>query len=310
MLENLFYLDSLLAAQSGEMNSQTYWLFGVVLGVLAIAYVVGRVLRRQPEGTINSAVVRTFNLRVRAWWTMCAILMFGFVIGHPGATVFLFFCVSFWALREFVTMTPTRRGDHRALFWVFFFFTPVQYLLVGLEQSFVDPQGGWIGWFGERFRLSGVDFYGLYSIMIPVYASLFIPARIAISGDAKRFLERSAKIQAGLLICVYALSYAPALLFLQLHNSAGQPWGRWHKEPTSGDNESLLFFFVLTVQLGDVFQYAWGKLMGRRVIAPAINASRTWEGFFGGVASTTLVGAQCSGGPRRSRSGKRPACRP
>jgi phosphatidate cytidylyltransferase len=57
-----------------------------------------------------------------------------------------------------------------------------------------------------------------------------------------------------------------------------------------GSNAGLLFYFVLIVQLGDVFQYAWGQFLGRRVIAPEINASRTWEGFFGGVASTTLVG--------------------
>jgi phosphatidate cytidylyltransferase len=133
-------------------------------------------------------------------------------------------------------------------------------------------------WFG----VENGSFYGLYSIMIPVYASLFIPARIALSGDHKRFLERSAKIQAGLLICVYSLSYAPALLELNLVDSRGTKW--------LGDASGLLFYFVLIVQLGDVFQYLWGKALGKRVIAPAINASRTWEGFLGGFITTTLVG--------------------
>ncbi len=275
-----------LAVESSRLKAQTLWLFGVVLGVLGIAYAVGRVMRRRPEGSINVAVLRTFNLRIRAWWMMCAILMFGFILRWPSATVFLFFLVSFWALREFVTMTPTRRGDHRALFWVFFVFTPVQYLLVAIGRSFVTMDGDWTAWAGRSLGLTGVDFYGLYSIMIPVYASLFIPARIAISGDHKRFLERSAKIQAGLLICVYSLSYAPALLHLELVDYQNHIW-----TGKVGDNESVLFFFVLTVQLGDVFQYGWGKLLGRRVIAPAINASRTWEGFFGGIATTTLVGA-------------------
>src|SRR3989304_5509147 len=81
------------------------------------------------------------------------------------ATVVLFFLISFWALREFITLTPTRLGDHRALFWVFFLFAPLQYVLV---------------WYNN---------YPLYSILIPVYAFLFIPARIALSGDYKRFLE-------------------------------------------------------------------------------------------------------------------------
>jgi len=42
--------------------------------------------------------------------------------------------------------------------------------------------------------------------------------------------------------------------------------------------------------MGDVFQYGWGKLLGRRIIAPAINANKTWEGFIGGVLSSALLG--------------------
>jgi phosphatidate cytidylyltransferase len=224
-----------------------------VLSVLGIAYGVAMYLRRLSDSSINPALVRTFMLRVRAWWVLYAILTAAFLIPIPHATVVLFFLISFWALREFITLTPTRMGDHRALFWVFILFTPLQYWLVGL----------------------GIEYYRLYSIVIPVFAFLFIPARIALAGDYKRFLERAAKIQSGLFVCVYALSYAPALLDLNI--KSGSPAG-------------LLLFLVMTVQMNDVFQYAWGKSLGRHVIAPAINASRTWEGFLGGVCSTALVG--------------------
>ena len=244
------------------LNTRSLWLLGVVLAILLVAGIVARFLRKQPEGTVHPAIARTFNERVRAWWMMAAILVAGFLLGYE-ATVFLFGLVSFWALREFITMTPTRRSDHRTLFWVFFVITPVQYILVGM----------------------GEDWYPLYSILIPVYGWLFIPSRIAFTGDAKRFLERSAKILAGLIICVYSLSYAPAILDLTLEtrNEAGELviW--------DGSKPGLLFYFVLLVQLADVLQYGWGKLIGRHVIAPNINASRTWEGFCGGVASTTLV---------------------
>src|SRR5207237_4050941 len=111
---------------------------------------------RQPESTANPAVVRTFNLRVRAWWMMFVILIAGLLLGQVATTV-LFGLVSFWALREFITMTPTRRGDHRTLFWSFIVFTPLQYVLIALNQ------------------------YAIYTIMIPVYASLFVPSRISIS---------------------------------------------------------------------------------------------------------------------------------
>jgi phosphatidate cytidylyltransferase len=164
------------------------------------------------------------------------------------------------------------------------FFTPLQYLLVGFME--LRP-----------------SLFGLYTVMIPVYASLFIPARIAFSGDPKRFLERSAKIQSGLLICVYALSHAPALLYI------GPLETTIYEEMTTivdgveattyvakrilweGSYSGLLFYFVLVTQLGDLFQFLSSKLLGRHVIAPQIHAGRTWEGFVLGVVCTAGAGA-------------------
>ncbi len=247
-------------------------LLGTVLVTLAIASLVGRWLRRQPSESINPALVRRFRQRLNAWWLMCAIMVFGLLLYRVG-TVVLFGVVSFWALREFITMTPTRRGDHRALFWALVLFTPLQYLLIGIDEFTIS-------W---RQQKTTFDLYGVYSIMIPVYASLFLPARIAIAGDHKRFLERTAQIQAGLLICVYSLSYAPALLSLPLTTSSGEPW--------KGSAAGLLFFFVLMSQLSEVFQWTWSQIAGKRLIAKDISTSRTWEGFLGGTLSTGLLGA-------------------
>jgi phosphatidate cytidylyltransferase len=236
-------------------DPSTLYLIGAVLVLLGCAWTIVVVLKRRPESGIDMAILETFHLRVRAWWLLFAVLAAAFLFGHV-TTVVLFGLISFWALREFITLTPTRPGDHRTLFWVFFLFTPLQYLLVAM----------------------GVQEYELlFSVLIPVYGFLFIPARVALAGDYKRFLERTAKIQAGLMVCVYCLSYAPALLSLQIPGYEGQ-------------TPRLLFFFVIVVQLNDVLQYAWGKLLGQHVIAPAISPSRTWEGFFGGAASATLVG--------------------
>ena len=83
-------------------------------------------------------VVETFHLRIRAWWLMCTVLAAAFLLGPASrvATVVLFGLISFWALREFITLTPTRPGDHRTLFWVFFLFTPLQYVLVGMGVQY------------------------------------------------------------------------------------------------------------------------------------------------------------------------------
>ncbi len=153
---------------------------------------------------------------------------------------------------------------------MFFIFSPLQYFLVWLGQ--------------EQYPIGTltIDAYQLFTNLIPVYAFLFIPARVALAGDHKRFLERTAKIQAGLLVCVYALSHAPALLDLPLVNHSGARW--------ENGNAGVLVFFIIVVQLSDVFGFVWNRMIGKRVIAPAINANKTWEGFTGGTITATLVG--------------------
>jgi phosphatidate cytidylyltransferase len=245
------------------MDNKTLAFVGGILAILAAATAVGQFLKRHPDTGLNAAAVRTFNERLRAWWLICSALAAAVWIPGNAVTFALFGFISFWALREFITLTPTRLGDHRALFWVFFLFTPLQYLLVSFNR------------------------YELFTVFIPVYAFLFILARVAISGDYKRFLERTAKIQAGLLICVYSLSHAPALLNLELQTRNGS--GGW--EGWTDSKVLLLFFLILIVQVSEAMQFLWSKLLGRHVIAPAISHSRTWEGFLGGLGSATLLGA-------------------
>jgi phosphatidate cytidylyltransferase len=279
------------------MDAKTLGLVCGVLALLGAATAVVSVLRRRTDSGIDPAIVQTFWLRIRAWWIFCAVLVTALVIAKT-VTVVLFWLISFWALREFITLTPTRPSDHRALFWVFFVVTPLQFLLVGLE-------------------LYGFKLYGLHSILIPVYVFLFVQARIAMSGDAKRFLDRTAKIQAGLLICVYCLSYAPALLALPLVKSpaqierstagpandpaaqAEQPGpspgesllARTPEEADPGSNARLLFFFIVMVQLSDALQYAWAQIPSKHVIVPSIHPGKTWEGLLGGAGSVALIGA-------------------
>jgi phosphatidate cytidylyltransferase len=115
------------------------------------------------------------------------------------------------------------------------------------------------------------------AILIPVFVFVLIPTRVAMAGDTTDFLERAAKIQFGLMICVYCLSYAPALLMLQIPGY-------------EGEGAKLLLFLVIVVQASDVLQYVYGKLFGRRKIAPAVSPNKTWEGFAGGIATATLLG--------------------
>lgn len=233
-------------------DNETIWLVSGVLALLVIATALGQFLRVREQDEKSAKTVQNLNARIKAWWMMVTVFALAMLTGGIGSVV-LFGLTSFLALREFITLTPTKPGDHRTLFWVFFVITPIQYWLVAT------------GW------------YGLFAIMIPVYAFLFVPLRSALSGDCERFLERAAKIQWGLMVCVYCVSHAPAILFLNIPGYEGQ-------------NGKLLFFFVLVVQISDVMQYVWGKTLGQHKIAPLVSPSKTWEGFVGGIAAATLIG--------------------
>ena len=242
-----------LELEGSSGNAQLTWLFGGVLGILVLASVIGVVLKRKAKNDAARATIENLNARTRAWWKMCTIFALTLLIGRVGSLV-LFGLLSLLALREYITLVPTRRGDHRTLLWSFFIITPLQYYLIG------------IAW------------YGFFAIMIPVFAFVFVPTRIAMSGDAEHFLERAAKIQFGLMICAFCLSHAPALLILDIPGFAGR-------------NAQLLLYLVLVDQMSDVLQYVWGKLAGKHKIAPSVSPNKTWEGFLGGVATATLLGA-------------------
>jgi len=225
----------------------------LLLGVLGIM----TWLKRRYRDTVDPAMIRVFNRRIVAWLTIYVLLGVTVFLGATTTVVFFGF-VAFWALREFVTMTPTRRADHRTLFWIFFVFIPLQYILAAYS--------------GDR------RWFIAFAVLIPVYGSLFIAARIAFAGEAHRFLERTAKLQFGLLICVYALSHAPALLYLDLvhYSSAGSDYLPWTESKSR-----LLFFLILMVQLSDLLQFFWDRLYGRNLIAAKINPTKSWEGLVG-----------------------------
>jgi phosphatidate cytidylyltransferase len=223
-----------------------------VVALLAVASIVGWILSRRAKADGARATVKNLNARIRAWWVM--VFVFGIAIATGGVgSIVLFAVMSFLAMREFMTLTPTTRTDHTVLFWAFFIFAPIQYWLVGVE------------------------WYGLFSILIPVYAFVAIPTRMAIAGDTTRFLERTSSVQWGLMACVYCVSHAPALLMLDVPTYAGT-------------GATLLFYLVLVAQLNDVMQYVWGKLFGKHPIAPSVSPNKTWEGFIGGTVTAVAVG--------------------
>ena len=83
--------------------------------LLTLATWAGRWLRRQDSAAVDQRTVDAFNSRVQAWWFFSLLILSGFFF--PLLTITLFGLLSFWALREFVTLTPTRIGDRTASRW-------------------------------------------------------------------------------------------------------------------------------------------------------------------------------------------------
>jgi phosphatidate cytidylyltransferase len=233
--------------------STTIWLFIGIFAGLGVATAIGRVLRLRLAEGASSSVIDNLNARIDAWWAMVIAVGLAFLCGKAGVML-LFGLLSLLALREFVTLTYTRRSDHLALALAFYVALPVQYALI------------WIEW------------YGLFSIFIPVYGFLILPIVAALRADPTRFFDRIAAVQWALMLAVFCLSHVPALLTLQIPGFEGRQL-------------LLIAFLVIVVQSSDVLQYVWGKLLGRRKIAPTLSPSKTWEGFIGGVLSASLLGA-------------------
>jgi phosphatidate cytidylyltransferase len=230
-------------------DTELLYLVGGVVGVLLIATLITKFLIRKSGET---PVLVNLRQRVNAWWWMMVVFCSSLALGRGG--VFGFYALlSFLALREFITLSPTPRGDHRTLTWVFFLILPL------------------------HFVFAAAPWYGMFLIWIPVYAFVFIPIRSALAGDTDRFLERTARIQWGVLTCIYFLSYLPMLLYLPIPGYGGQ-------------NAKLLFFAVLVTQISDVMQYVFGKLFGKSKIAPKVSPSKTREGLLYGGAAATLIG--------------------
>lgn len=231
--------------------TETFYLAAGLLGVLLGASAVSAALTWRAADPLDPVLVN-LNQRIKAWWVMVAAIAVAFLFGKDGV-ILLFAFVSFAALREFVTLTYSRRSDHWILLGMFGVVIPAQYLLV------------WLEW------------YGLYTIFIPVYCFLAMPALTALRGDTARFLERVAEQQWGLMLAVYCVSHVPALLTLSI--------------PGFDDRKLLLIaFLIISVQGSDVLQYVFGKLFGKRRVSPNVSPSKTWEGLVGGLAGASLLG--------------------
>ena len=233
-------------------DQQVGLLFVVLFGLLALASVGALLASLRDRGADQTERQQRLARDLRALWIGASVFWLAWISGAPGATT-LFGIVSFLSLREYLTLLKTRRGDHRSLVLAFFFVLPMQYLLLDWRQ------------------------FDLASVFIPVYVFLAIPVLAALAGDPQRFLERNAEIQWGIMVCVYGLSQAPALLLLD-----------WPGRP--GRGAFLLLFLVVVTAVAQIAQEAASRRLRRRPLARHIDRSFSLRALGVGVAASALAG--------------------
>ena len=224
------------------------WKMGlVVLGILAVASAAVLSLRlARPSKDFSE-----LRARVRAWWIMAALFFAAISFSNPVSLVFFAF-LSFWAVKEYITLLKTRPADHHGLVLTFLAI-PIQYYWIA------------IGW------------YGMFIIFIPVFVFLSLPVRLVLSKETAGFVASASQIQWGLMAFVFGLSHLGYLLTVPDYPG------------TQINGRTLILFLVFVVEISDVLQYVWGKTVGRHKIIPAVSPNKTWEGFLGGIATTTLL---------------------
>jgi phosphatidate cytidylyltransferase len=215
--------------------------------ILLIATLTVRFLKlRHPERDYSEA-----RFKVKTWWQFYVFLVMG--VGFaPGVSVVVCAFISFLAFKEYLSMIPTRRADHRVLFWAYMAI-PIQYVIVG---------AAW---------------YGVFVVFIPVYWFLFLPMRMVLIGETKGFLRAVGSLQWGLMITVFGLSHMAYLLMLP---DAGNP---------KGGGDALLFYLIFLTLFNDGAQHAFGQLIGKRPALPTVNPNKTLEGVVVGGVATTFV---------------------
>jgi phosphatidate cytidylyltransferase len=245
-----------------DAHGQVGILFMIVFGLLLLATAViatRSLLIKIQDGGSSRALLKTS-------WLIVAIFWLSWSMGDMMATA-LFGLLSFFALREFMTLSPTKRGDHRSLLLAFFVVLPMQYGLVVAEH------------------------FNLFTVFIPVYVFLAIPVVSALSNDPEHFLERNAKMQWGIMVCVFGLSHVPAILLLDFPADAQLSY--------ANKNMFLLFHLVFVVQICMVVQHmSWrwfSKKSWGQPVAPNVSASFNWPSWALGVCTASFVGGLLAG---------------
>jgi phosphatidate cytidylyltransferase len=219
-------------------------IFGILVVATAVVSLMGKA---QPGRDLTE-----LRQRIKSWWVMAVLFMVALALTRKISLVFFGF-VSFLALKEYLSLIPTRRAD-RSVQLLAYLSIPVQYLWIGME------------------------WYGMFIIFVPVYMFLLLPMRMVLIGETSGFLRSVGTLHWGLMVTVFSISHLAYLLVLP------------ETVNPNGAGPALVLYLVFLTQGNDVAQFLWGKALGRHRVVPKVSPNKTWGGLLGGVGTTVLLG--------------------
>ena len=192
-------------------------------------------------------------MRTKSWWVMATVFVLATIL-HSVITFISLGLLSFFALRELSSISKNvREADRKVLIWCFLSI-PVQYYLAYIGQ------------------------FGLFLIFIPVVMYLWIAFMLVVIGETEGISRSMSILPSQLMLTVFGVSHLAFLLSLP------------DIDGFDAGGRALLLFVVFITEMNDVFQFIWGKFLGRYKIVPKVSPNKTWEGLIGGVITTVVVG--------------------
>lgn len=194
--------------------------------------------------------VENFKIRMKSFWIIAIMFTIALCFNKLFAIIFISL-ISYLALKEYLSLIPTRRTDRRVMLWA--------YLAIPIQFYFLYTQ-----------------WYVMFYLFVPLYMFMLIPLRMVLIGENDGFLKSCGTIHWGLMATVYAIGYLA--MFIMIPDALNP----------MGGGVGLLFYILLITITNDFMQYVFGKSFGKHKIIPKVSPNKTWEGFIGGVLSTTI----------------------
>lgn len=222
----------------------------VVLATFA-ALAAGTVVRLAAVRRAAKDVAKSRLDSLRTWWIVAIVVVAGALLGRT-ATALVFAVVSLLSMREFARLPENDSIDKRILV--------AAYVLIPLSYLWI-----WLGW--------SQVFVAFLPLTVVAGSSILLVTAERVS----HYVFNMGRMCFGIMLTAYFLGHVVLLFNLPPESN-----------PVAGAAGWFLFVVMLT-EGNDILQALIGRSIGRRKITPRVSPNKTWEGFLGALAITTLV---------------------